>query len=185
MGKVSLLPDDKVVSYLPFSNVYERLLSQVLPLKVGYRVAFASGSDVLEASLREISPTLVAGTARAFGALAATPLDRITRTRGIRRWVCKAGLSMGKKVNALGLARERVSVFERTFYLLAKSLVLQPIRNKMGLGSTRLAFCTDRNMAPEHYDFFMSLGIPLRWVEAVLGGLFQRGASSEGRQRNV
>jgi long-chain acyl-CoA synthetase len=156
-----LFETDSAVSYLPLCFLEERMLSAVLPLKVGYAVSFASDSDALEESLRSVSPSLILGTSKALSALADSSLNRIAKTKGLRRWACNAALSVGTKVVACRGTGKNLSMLQRVGQWLARVFVLRPIMGKLGLANTQLAFCTDRDLAENYVVFYASLGLSI------------------------
>jgi long-chain acyl-CoA synthetase len=153
-------PDDEVVSYLPLAHVYENLGSVMQHLLVGYVVNFVESLETLFQNLREVSPTYFASVPRIWEKLASTIALRIEDSTWLKRRAYALAVRIGR---AWVEARRRgeVPAALRAARFVSYWTVLEPLKRRIGFDRTRLALSGAAPAAPELFDYFQALGIPL------------------------
>jgi long-chain acyl-CoA synthetase len=151
---------DFVLSVLPFSHIYEHTVIYVYLLARAEYYICHDPSELL-ADMRDVRPTMVTSVPRIF--------DRVIA--GVKGAAMKAGGLQAKLVPwALEIGRQYMS--EKTFgsgpsagvalqYAVAKKLVLQKVREKLGLDRMK---CFASGSAALHVDTamtFLGFGIPI------------------------
>jgi long-subunit acyl-CoA synthetase (AMP-forming) len=154
---LKLGPSDRVLSYLPLSHIAEQCMSIYIPLAAGGCTYFAESFETLPENLREVLPTLFLGVPRVWEKIqakiqaagaAAPPLRR-----RIAAWARRVGL-------AGGYAEQRGG--RKPFgYALAKRLVFDTVRARLGLTEARVCITSAAPISLGTLEFFLSLGIPL------------------------
>jgi long-subunit acyl-CoA synthetase (AMP-forming) len=152
-----LRPGEEVVSYLPLSHIAEQVISLHTPLACGMTTSFAPSLETLAETLREIRPHFFFGVPRVWEKIAARMQAAEAEAGGLRRllvgWARRQGL-------AAGYAEQRG---ERAplFHGLARRLVFDRVRRRLGLGRARICGTAAAPIARETLDYFLSFGLPL------------------------
>jgi long-chain acyl-CoA synthetase len=152
--------EDDLVSYLPLAHVYENLGSVMQHSRVGYVVNFVESMETLFQNLREVSPTYFASVPRVWEKLASAIELRVADSTWAKRTLYRLALGVGRRWVR---ARRAGKV---PFHLAAARFatywtVFEPLKRRIGFDRTRLALSGAAPAAPELFEFFQVLGIPL------------------------
>jgi long-chain acyl-CoA synthetase len=160
---IPLRDDDEVVSYLPFAHIFENFTSVFNAIARGYVVNFVESMDTLFQNMREVSPTYFAGPPRIWEKLASTVELRMADSTPLKRALYRAAFAVGRRHARarIGGPAGRVPLSLRVAYGLAYWAVLYPLKRRLGLERTRLAISAAAPAAPEMFEYFHALGIPL------------------------
>lgn len=151
---------DEVISYLPLAHVYENLGSVMQHVRVGYVVNFVESLETLFQNLREVSPTYFASVPRVWEKLASTIDLRMEDAPPLKRALYKAAVAVGKRwVRARRQGRAGPLLGAGRF--AAYWLVLEPLKRRIGFDRVRMAISGAAPAAPELFDYFQALGVPL------------------------
>jgi long-chain acyl-CoA synthetase len=158
-------PDDEGLSYLPLSHIFENLMSLFLPLVGGGAVSFAESIEALFPSLREVSPTVLAGVPRVWEKVASLVELRMQDSTWIKRRLYRVALGVGRRhARALEAQRRGGAGPSKGLALsasLARLLVLRRLCHRLGLERVRIALCGAAPASPEVFEYFHALGVPL------------------------
>lgn len=149
---------DEVISYLPISDVAERLLSVVTALAAGYVVNFGEGAESFELDVREVQPTLFLGVPRVWERMLAGVDARIERTSRIKRAFFRFAVARGRRV----AMRRQKGKGGGVRALLASLAAGRSLRAKLGLARARVALSGAAPIAPRILEQLWSFGIPVR-----------------------
>jgi long-chain acyl-CoA synthetase len=155
--------DDEVVSYLPFAHIFENYTSVFNAVRLGYSVNFVESPDTMFQNLREVSPTYFAGPPRIWEKLASVVDLRMADSTPVKRAIYRAAVAVGRRHARAALAG-RVPLWLRLAYGAAYAAVLYPLRRRLGLERTRVAISAAAPAAPEMFEYFHALGLPLAEV---------------------
>jgi long-chain acyl-CoA synthetase len=160
---IPLRDDDEVVSYLPFAHIFENFTSVFNAIARGYVVNFVESMDTLFQNVREVSPTYFAGPPRIWEKLASTVELRMADSTWLKRSLYQAAFAIGRRHARACIAAPdgRAPLALRAAYGLAFAAVLYPLKRRLGLERTRLAISAAAPAAPEMFEYFHALGIPL------------------------
>jgi long-chain acyl-CoA synthetase len=154
-------PEDEVISYLPFAHIFENYTSLFDAIRLGYVVNFAESTDTLFQCLREVSPTYFAGPPRIWEKLASTVELRMADSTPLKRTIYQLAVAVGRRYARARHAGRRPGVGLALLYRLAYWGALYPLKSRLGFERTRLAVSAAAPAAPELFEFFHALGIPL------------------------
>lgn len=148
---------DVYISYLPLSHVAEQILSIHGAMALGWYVYFVKGPEELGAALGDVRPTLVLGVPRVWEKMQAKMSAAGAGASPLRRkvlgWARKTGL-------AAGIAEER-GARGPLLLPIAKKLVFDPARRRLGLDRARLCVTSTAPIGRDTLDHFLSFGIRL------------------------
>ncbi|HEY8811765.1 MAG TPA: long-chain fatty acid--CoA ligase [Candidatus Dormibacteraeota bacterium] len=134
-------PGDSLLSFLPFSHVFERQSGVVVAVTSGAEIWVSRGLDHLAEDIAEVNPTLMLGVPRMFEKI----VDRI-RDTARRQPVWKRALfdvALSGRLGPLGEA------------------ILKPIRLRVGGKRLRMFISGGSPLSKEVEGFFWALGIPI------------------------
>ncbi len=151
---------EEVISYLPFAHIFENYTSVFNPVRFGQVVNFVESPETLFQNVREVSPTYFAGPPRIWEKLASTIELRMRDSTRLKRVLYRLALGIGRR-HARACRAGGAGLALRAAYALAYGLVLYPLKRRIGLDRTRLAVSAAAPAAPELFDFFHALGVPL------------------------
>lgn len=150
-------PSDQFFSYLPLSHVAEQGMTVHAPMWVGACVAFAESIEALGENLREIRPTIFLGVPRVWEKIQAKMMAAGAQASPVKKKIAKWAREQGLR----GGQREQLGEMKGVRYGIAKRLVFDKVREKLGLDRCRLAVTAAAPISRETLDFFLSLGLPI------------------------
>lgn len=150
-------PDDVGLSYLPLSHIAEQMLTLHGPMRMGSTVYFGESVEALPENLREVRPTYFLGVPRVWEKMQAKMQAAGASAPPLRKklvvWAKKMGL-------AGGYAEQRGEP-KPFLYPLAKKLVFDKVRERLGMDRLRVAVTGAAPISKDTLEFFLSLGLPL------------------------
>jgi len=147
-------PDDRFLSVLPLSHMFERTGGYYLPLSIGAQVAFARSIAHLPDDLRTQAPTVMFAVPRIFEKFAAR-IDQTLAGSSRRKRLFDACVARGWRVEQ-GRARLR----DRLMLRALRRLVAKPILARLG-GRLRLVVVGGAALDPALARTFIGLGLPM------------------------
>jgi len=146
--------DDRFLSVLPLSHMFERTGGYYLPLSIGARVIHARGVGQLAEDLMSQRPTVMFAVPRIFDRFRA----RIEQSLVASPWRKKLfDQCIGRGVRA---AAGHPTLLDRLLLPPLRAMVAKPIRARMG-GALRFSVVGGAALDPELARMFTALGLPL------------------------
>jgi long-chain acyl-CoA synthetase len=179
---VPLRPGDEVVSYLPFAHIFENFTSVFWPIRLGIVVSFAESVDTLFQNLREVSPTYFAGPPRIWEKLASTLELRMADSTPLKRGLYRLAVAVGQR-HARAQRGGRPALWLALARRLADAAVLYPLKRRLGLERIRIAVSAAAPAAPEMFEFYHALDVPLLEVYGQTESTGVITANRQGRER--
>lgn len=154
--------EDRIVSFLPLSHIAAQMIDIFAAMLIGFKVFYAR-PDALKGSLVntlcEAHPTIFVTVPRVFEKMMEKIVNTMEQARGVKRWIldfCRKRGTMYSNNIQVGTKKQKV-----WFYNLAKKLLLDKIRMKLGLDSARYLFSAAAPIEMKTLQFFASFGIPV------------------------
>jgi long-chain acyl-CoA synthetase len=160
---MSVLPadaSDEVISYLPFSHVMENLSSVFMGIYAGLTVNFVESLDTLPMNLREVSPTLFGSVPRVWEKFASAMKIRMSDSTPLKKALFRLAMAVAQRRVRARLEGRNGLLLDLIYWPLYW-LVLVHLKRQSGLERIRWALCGAAPAAPELFEFFHGLGIPL------------------------
>jgi long-chain acyl-CoA synthetase len=151
--------EERVISYLPLSHVFERLASEWGGIYYGFEVWFAESTDKLRENLKDCKPTFFIGVPRVYEKFASAIQTRY-----------KEHEKADTIAKALAAAMERVELEQAGKSLplplkvknaLFDKLIFSKTREELGMEHCRFAITGSAPVAPEVIKFIHAIGIDL------------------------
>ncbi|MBX3190403.1 MAG: AMP-binding protein [Labilithrix sp.] len=157
LDTLNLGPDDVTLSYLPLSHVAEQMLTIHGPMAMGSLLYFAESLEKLGENLAEVRPTLFMGVPRVWEKIQAKMVAAGASAPPVRKklvaWARKQGL-------AGGFAEQR-SEKKPLLFPIAKKLVFDKVRQRLGLDRARICVTSAAPISRDTLEFFLALGLPI------------------------
>jgi long-chain acyl-CoA synthetase len=141
LANFSAGPEDSLLSFLPFSHVFERQSGVVVAIMAGAEIWVSRGLDHLAEDIAEVNPTLMLGVPRMFEKIVDRIRDTARRQPFWKRVLFE--LALGGRLGPLGAA------------------ILKPIRLRVGGKRLRMFISGGSPLSKEVEAFFWALGIPI------------------------
>jgi long-chain acyl-CoA synthetase len=134
-------PEDGLLSFLPFSHVFERQSGVVVAIVAGAEIWVSRGLDHLGEDIATVNPTLMLGVPRMFEKIVDRIRDTVRRQPAWKRVLFD--LALAGRLGPLGDA------------------VLKPVRLRVGGKRLRMFISGGSPLSKEVEAFFWALGIPI------------------------
>jgi long-subunit acyl-CoA synthetase (AMP-forming) len=153
-------PSDVSVSYLPLSHIAEQIVTVHGPMAMGGLVYFAESIEKLPEALREVRPTFFLGVPRVWEKIQAKMIAAAASAPPMRKKIA----AWARKIGLRGSDAEQRGVARPLRYSIAKRVVFDKVRERLGLDRARICVTSAAPIARSTLDFFASLGIPIMEV---------------------
>ncbi len=154
--------EERVISYLPLSHVFERLASEWGGIYYGFEVWFAESTDKLRENLKDCKPTFFIGVPRVFEKFASAIQGRYKEHEKADT-IAKALTAATERVE-LEQAGKAIPLPLKVKNALFDKLIFSKTREELGMEHCRFAITGSAPVAPEVIKFIHAIGIDL--VEA-------------------
>lgn len=141
--------EDRWLSFLPLSHVFERFTGHVLPIALGAEIAYAQSITTLAKDMEKAQPTIMCVVPRFLESVRSRVFDNIQKAPPLRQKLFHAALSQGRKK-----ARGESAPFAG----LLDKLVGAKIRARTG-GRIRLLVSGGAALAPQVTEFFQAFNL--------------------------
>ena len=159
VGPYRMNPEDKAVSFLPLSHVYERVTAYAY-LFHGVPVAYVERMEDLPQALLEVHPTLAAAVPRVFEKLYANIMQKGRESTGLKRRIFNWAARVARESVRWKAYGEEAPSSLHLRWKIADRIVYSKIR--AGIGGAFRAFISGGGpLAPELAEFFWAVGVPV------------------------
>ncbi len=163
-GAIAFKPGCEYLSYIAPAWATEQFFGITLGLLLPMVVNFPERPEQVLANLRELAVEAMVFSPRQWESLASVVQARMLDAGPLRRAIYDWGVAIGHEVNVGRLEGRQPSLAARLMYPLADALVLEPLRDKLGLVRAKVALCGGSAMAPDVFRLFHAMGVHLRNV---------------------
>jgi len=154
---IDIRPEDQTISYLPLSHIAEQVLTIHGPVTTGSCVYFSEGLEQLGENLREVRPHVFMGVPRVWEKIQAQMQAAGAEAPALRRKIAAWAREVGARAEQAYDEGRKPPLS----YGLAKKLVFDKVRKRLGLDRSRYEITAAAPLARDTMDFFSNLGIRL------------------------
>ncbi len=157
-----LTEEDEMIAYLPMAWVGDHLFSYGQSLAAGFCVSCPESPNTIIDDRREIGPTNFFAPPRVYEVLLTSIMVRMADAGWTKRMMFNGFMHVARRNGERILNGEPVAPWNRLLYRIGYILVYGPLKNRMGLTNTRVAYTAGEAIGPEIFRFFRSLGLNLK-----------------------
>jgi long-chain acyl-CoA synthetase len=158
-GWISLDPSDRLLSFLPLSHVFERVVL-FRCLYDGVSIYFAETMASVARDLIAVRPTVMTGVPRAWEKFHAAIQDGLGRLTGPRRRLADWAIGVGFDFARAWLSGATPSRLLRARRAVADRLVFAKIRERLG-GRIKFLVSGSAPLSPKVGEFFFAINVPI------------------------
>lgn len=152
--------EERHLSYLPLSHVFERVAGEFYSVSRGAGIYFAESLDTIAQDAQDSKPTLFIGVPRVYEKMYERMKVSLQQETGLKKSLVDWAMSAGKQVTALRQEGKNISLALQTRYRVAEALVYKKFRARMG-GEVQFFVSGAAPLSPEIQHFFHSAGLLL------------------------
>jgi len=171
--------NDNVVPYLPPAWMTEQWFGIGCHLLSACVLNFAEGPETQQRDTKEIRPDIVCYGARQWEGQAAMVQARIHGADVLKRFVFRLLMPIGYKMADLQYRKQKPSFFLKILYALADFSLFKPLRRSLGLSNARICYTTGAMLSPDAFQFYHTLGLPLKSLYGTTEGGALTGAKND------
>ncbi len=150
--------EDRSLSFLPLSHVFERMAGYYFLIHQGASIAYAENVNTVPENLLEVHPTIVASVPRLYEKMYARMLDQVQSGDFLKKKLFLWSLNVGRASSSYRIAKTKMPLFLRVQYQIAKRLVFQKIKARLG-GKLRFFISGGAPLSKEIAEFFFSADV--------------------------
>lgn len=154
----SINKEDRFLSFLPLSHVYERMAGYYLPTYIGAQIAFAESIEKISQNFMEARPTIMTCVPRLLERLEAKIRANADAKGGISTKIFYWSLKVGETCRIRKEENKSIGPLLAMKHAIAEKLVFSKIKSKLG-GRLKL-LVSGGGALPQHVgEFFGNVGI--------------------------
>ncbi len=153
-------PDDATIAFLPSAHIAQRIVVELVPMRMGMPVWFSESLARLPGDLRTVRPTVFLAPPRVWERMYATVMTEVKKRPPTARRLFERALALGMRKVEFQAADRPVPLWLTLALRAADKLVFSKIRERLG-GRIRIAISGAAPLAKEMAQFFAAVGIPI------------------------
>ena len=153
-------PQDSTVVFLPSAHIAQRIVLEMVPLRMGMPVWFSESLARLPAELKSIRPTVFLAPPRVWERMYATISSEVRKRPLVLRKVFHGALGLGLEASRYREQGKPLPKWMARTLKGANKLVFSKIRERLG-GRLRIAASGAAPLGKELAEFFSAVGMPL------------------------
>lgn len=161
-GRKAILigPEDSMLSFLPLSHSFERMVGHFSAFSANSTVYFAEDLDSVAANMVEVHPTVVVAVPRFFEKVHGRVLEKVSNDPALRQKIFNWALSVGRDSAKYLTRGKKPTGFLAAKFALADKLVFSKLKERVG-GKLRFFVSGGAPLSKEIGEFFASANIPI------------------------
>jgi long-chain acyl-CoA synthetase len=157
---LALTPDDCTIAFLPSAHIAQRVVIELLPIRMGIPVWFSESLAKLPNEMKTIRPTFLLAPPRVWERVFASINTEVKKKSAAARKMFHGAVGLGAEVSRLREEGKSVPRTMRAVLKVADRLVFSKIRARLG-GRIRLAASGAAPLGKDLARFYAAIGMPL------------------------
>lgn len=159
LQSIAVYPQDRFLSFLPLSHMFERTVGYYLTMMCGAEVIFNRSIAELTEDIQYAKPTILVSVPRIFERVQGRILSTIDESSALSKWLFHTAVEIGW--HRFEHQQRRASwTWKLLAWPILDLLVAKKIRKGFG-GSLRLAICGGAKLSPNISKMFLGLGVDI------------------------
>jgi long-chain acyl-CoA synthetase len=155
-----LLPTDSTIGFLPSAHIAQRVVIELLPIRLGVTVWFSESLAKLPSEMKTIRPTFLLAPPRVWERIFASVNAEIKKKSAIAKKLFHGAVGLGAEVSRLREEGKPVPKWMQTSVRVAHRLVFSKIHARLG-GRLRIVCSGAAPLGKELARFYSAIGLPL------------------------
>ncbi len=155
-----LLPTDSTIGFLPSAHIAQRVVIELLPIRLGVTVWFSESLTKLPNEMKTIRPTFLLAPPRVWERIFASVNAEIKKKSGVARRLFHGAVGLGAEVSRLREEGKPVPKWMKTSLKIAHRLVFAKIHARLG-GRLRIVASGAAPLGKDLARFYSAIGLPL------------------------
>lgn len=157
---VPVTEEDRCLSFLPLSHVFERTVGQFFMIFHGITIAYAESVETVAENMGEVKPTIVVSVPRLYEKMYAKVLEKVHAGPALRQKIFFWGIETGRRFTPYRLQGRKGPLTLRLRHGLADRLVFHKIKDRLG-GNLRYFISGGAPLSREIAEFFYAAGVTI------------------------
>ena len=155
-----LTPDDSTIAFLPSAHIAQRVVMELVPVRLGTGVWFSESLAKLPGEIRSIRPTFFLAPPRVWERIFSTISTEIKKRPAPIRKLFYLGLGVGSSASRLREAGKPIPAAMRTSLRFFDRVIFRKVRERLG-GRIRIAASGAAPLGKDLAEFYAAIGMPL------------------------
>ena len=152
--------EDCTLAFLPSAHITQRLVMQLLPIRMGVRVYFSEGLSKMPNELRTIKPTFFVAPPRVWERMYSSITTEIRKRPALIRNLFYMGIGLGSEANRYRQRGQQPPAWMRPSLAFFDRIVYSKIRERLG-GRIKVAASGAAPLGKDLAEFYASIRLPL------------------------
>ncbi|MBV9267996.1 MAG: long-chain fatty acid--CoA ligase [Acidobacteriaceae bacterium] len=153
-------PEDSMLVFLPSAHIAQRIVLELVPMRMGTPVWFSESLARLPNELRSVRPTIFLAPPRVWERMYATIQTELRKRPAAVRKLFYGALGLGLEAAKLTQTGKPIPAWMSRLLKIANKLFFSKVRDRLG-GRIRIAASGAAPLARELGDFYAAIGMPL------------------------
>ncbi len=153
-------PEDSTVVFLPSAHIVQRIVLELLPMRMGTPVWFSESLSKLPNELKNVRPTFLLAPPRVWERMYASISAELRKRPPIARKMFYAALGLGMQANRYRQENKTVPGWIARSLKIADRVIFAKVRERLG-GRIRIAISGAAPLGKDLSEFFSAIGIPI------------------------
>jgi long-chain acyl-CoA synthetase len=153
-------PSDSTIVFLPSAHITQRIVLELLPMRMGTPVWFSQSLSRLPAELKTIRPTFFLAPPRVWERMYSSVLSEVKKRPLLARKLFHGALGLGSEISRRERTGAPVPAWMKRGLKLANKLVFNKVRERLG-GRLRIAASGGAPLGKDLAEFYAAIGMPL------------------------
>ncbi|MBV8069684.1 MAG: AMP-binding protein, partial [Acidobacteriaceae bacterium] len=153
-------PEDSTIVFLPSAHIAQRIVLELVPMRMGTPVWFSESLSKLPAELRSIKPTLFLAPPRVWEKMYATIMNEVRKQGALSRKIFYGALGLGAEAAKYREEGRPIPLWMSRGLKIADKLVFSKVRARLG-GRIRVAASGAAPLGRDLAEFFSAINLPL------------------------
>jgi long-chain acyl-CoA synthetase len=153
-------PADSTVVFLPSAHIAQRIVLELLPMRMGTPVWFSESLSKLPGELKRIRPTFLLAPPRVWERMYANILNELRKRPAVSRKLFYGALGLGMEAHRYRLAGEPIPKWISRSLKIADKVMFSKIRERLG-GQIKVAASGAAPLGKDLSEFFSAIGMPI------------------------
>ncbi len=155
-----ITPQDSTIVFLPSAHIAQRIVLELVPMRMGTPVWFSESLARLPSELKSIRPTVFFAPPRVWEKMYGTIQNEIKKKPAIARKLFYGALALGTSATQYKQAGKPLPFWMTPLLRAADKLVYSKVRERLG-GRIRVAASGAAPLGKDLAGFFSAIGMPL------------------------